>query len=1674
MQQYGCFSTQTPASGDEAKWTFEYTGTGNDYYIKSSDGKYININSGNNTGDVSLVNGNSAATRFYIETEDGKYRMAIRSADGYGGYYTSEWYLDYEPNYFKGAWNNYANNTWLTLTDYVEPTVYDKVGDWLLYFDDDFSGKEINIHVGETITLRPYKKWEWKENDQDVQTAHWNVGTWSDWSITSSDQNGDKYDVTSSGPFEFTRYVKYDDQLETHYWSVQGRATQTGTYTLTNTKETDKTINVRVVADEPDNKPYKPDTIKKIANIKVNLFDYDYGGALDEGLVNGETNKNLANNENFKNESVNQMGGSSQFYFLSSGGGNKNGKYGHDYGIDEFGLNDYTQDRAHTGLVQNTLNPNGYPYLANYYDTNQSSLQYLFDTSTASQTWHGGSDGNGMIAYPDVVGMFQKDSDGYYYFNSNTNYFYYNTDTKTANLYEHTYTQTSSADKGSLVNDKPIGFFPFHDYDATDNLYVNQNKNLNHHLGMSMDVEFILPEGKKDDNNENIIFDFSGDDDMWVFVEWKDRDGTKHNQLLLDLGGIHQPIHGQINFTDGISTSGQTFNLETNRPYTLKVFYLERGGCDSNCSIRFNLPVVQDLTVAKKLTGLTEAEKKKYKDEVFTYVVAIDGVPYTGPREGTWEKIIRKKADGTTEEIPSITNGIIQIKDGESVSISYLRRKEKFTVAELNTSNMKNFEVPNAERYYHLSHDASLYEEEIDLIEKKTEDDPPVVTSWITPQYELEDTEKVTFTNTLQEKNLEVEKKWKGGKAHPDNIKFKVSATVDDGSGGRTSYTVKELKKDDGTTDREFTLNDDNDWRTIIEHLPVYTPAPDNKFIFYDIQETQVEGYVLTGSVDITADQYFYCNVDVVKLWPDSNGDHTEVLQVVLKNSEGKYYAGVDEDDEAIFVDNINSAEVRDLNLGNNYTQRYSRLPFGDYTAVQLHEDEYNKGLSTYRRAIIQYELENTPLEKPVNPTEEPDTPVIHKRIDALRDGVPNPDYLDSDHADEDLTDLYRLYLDYKVNSLQDPKGVDLLFVIDHSGSMNDSHWPGNVNRARAVEAALNGDDGVISRFLAANEKNQWAAVGFKGPDGFRDYEFSLTNPWEPKVDHDVSNYNAGLNGSEVLSPSEDSYEFTNLPGSISLSDEGPLMQSNYTAGFWRAEQFLLNEDVKKDNRKKVVVFITDGVPTLHIDNLNGSLQNAGTAAGGPYYREEYGGCPDKALTEFGYFVTDMTNNGYLFGGDNGNIEFYTIGLGASMQTAGGAELLNGMLSAAYGQNVPANHYMTITDPGSSDYSAAAATLNKDLRIILGLNHTFSNLVIQDNLSKYVDLYGLADAGSSASAIMTAAKAKVTMAVPDPDHPENSPQVITLYENGAPVDSDDAKFTKSDGQTQTKATIIKELQYDAVTKTVKAVFDPEYQPARDVTYILSFDVKATEEAYTTYANNGYDKYLSGDNQGQIITGDPDTDFLGTTPANATSVGKEGFRSNDEAKATYKHNTKNEEMIYPHPVIQVALIVDIVKIDQEGAALEGAIFNLYSDQYDAGKTIEENVECLIEANLQSKKPTDPAGQDAVIRSGKLSAGTYYLVETEAPDGYYSLPGPVEIIITEVSGNLRMTAKIAGENVGGDKLEEVKKGLWKLRVQNSAGYELPSTGGPGTHLFTILGSILIFGAGVLLWRRRSSRA
>lgn len=110
----------------------------------------------------------------------------------------------------------------------------------------------------------------------------------------------------------------------------------------------------------------------------------------------------------------------------------------------------------------------------------------------------------------------------------------------------------------------------------------------------------------------------------------------------------------------------------------------------------------------------------------------------------------------------------------------------------------------------------------------------------------------------------------------------------------------------------------------------------------------------------------------------------------------------------------------------------------------------------------------------------------------------------------------------------------------------------------------------------------------------------------------------------------------------------------------------------------------------------------------------------------------------------------------------------------------------------------------------------------------------------------------------------------------------------------------------------------------------------------------------------------------------------------------------------------------------------------------------------------------SGAQGMLTLSGLDAGTYYLTETKAPDGYNKLGSPIEITITDTESNGIV-------NDGTDSADGAD-GYVEKKVENSDGFQLPTTGGIGTILFTA-GGILLMGLGVIvlvfviLRRRRS---
>ena len=83
---------------------------------------------------------------------------------------------------------------------------------------------------------------------------------------------------------------------------------------------------------------------------------------------------------------------------------------------------------------------------------------------------------------------------------------------------------------------------------------------------------------------------------------------------------------------------------------------------------------------------------------------------------------------------------------------------------------------------------------------------------------------------------------------------------------------------------------------------------------------------------------------------------------------------------------------------------------------------------------------------------------------------------------------------------------------------------------------------------------------------------------------------------------------------------------------------------------------------------------------------------------------------------------------------------------------------------------------------------------------------------------------------------------------------------------------------------------------------------------------------------------------------------------------------------------------------------------------------------------------------------MDSDTYYLEETKAPAGYNVLKAPVKVVIDNEG-----KVTYGNDNTAADP---------DVKVLNQTGTELPSTGGMGTTIFYVLGSVLVVAAGVLL--------
>lgn len=279
----------------------------------------------------------------------------------------------------------------------------------------------------------------------------------------------------------------------------------------------------------------------------------------------------------------------------------------------------YTGNYIYSGLVEKNLDKSN-----NIVFTNTDPGLFRSDDTTNSY---------GKEIYTNVGLPFQYDkSKNEYTFNSNEMSAHFTDKAKSNTNLTYSASPQTITDLDAQGKNSKASWLPFDQETsiATDNA--------TYHFGMQAVIPFSMTSNGKldpaDDESDAITFDFSGDDDVWVFVDGK---------LVLDIGGIHNEMAGTMNFAtnewkvlksadntcndtvgdmNGQKMSGKLFNengekgvLGTDRKtfaattsHTLTVFYLERGAGASNCKIKFNLPMEDSVSVKKLVSDTDSAD----------------------------------------------------------------------------------------------------------------------------------------------------------------------------------------------------------------------------------------------------------------------------------------------------------------------------------------------------------------------------------------------------------------------------------------------------------------------------------------------------------------------------------------------------------------------------------------------------------------------------------------------------------------------------------------------------------------------------------------------------------------------------------------------------------------------------------------------------------------------------------------------------------------------------------------------------------------------------------------------------------------------------------------------------------------------------------------------------------
>ena len=408
--------------------------------------------------------------------------------------------------------------------------------------------------------------------------------------------------------------------------------------------------------------------------VKINLFDYwDSSDPKGPAKASGKENVNYATGGTSRNEAA------AAFYFNYFNGKGKD-------------WNGWTGSaETSPGIVKTNLTKTGadavpqFSTMVTNKNNAQTDMTYLFTESEWAKAYTNG--GNGLTGLFDPT----EEAKGHYVYDSNTTYAALNS---AGTGFDRSATWTERTDAWIPK------FLPFNADKSQLRIGFHSVRGARYAFGMTAYAKFMQPKEGKLVDGSPMTFNFTGDDDLWLFVD---------GMLVLDIGGIHDAASGSIDFATGVVTivSNKTTTttlqalftqalrdqgksdaeitawMESNmvkasngsyttfKNYTsheMNMYYFERGHSGSNCKLDFNLVTLDSshIQIGKETENVPEADKDK--NYTFNAYVNYEGTDsdkdytlYTGKYD------VYNTATGTKDGETRTTdsNGVITLKAGQ-------------------------------------------------------------------------------------------------------------------------------------------------------------------------------------------------------------------------------------------------------------------------------------------------------------------------------------------------------------------------------------------------------------------------------------------------------------------------------------------------------------------------------------------------------------------------------------------------------------------------------------------------------------------------------------------------------------------------------------------------------------------------------------------------------------------------------------------------------------------------------------------------------------------------------------------------------------------------------------------------------------------------------------------------